>query len=584
MEDKPLIVQSNFKILLEINAPSSSKARDTISDFLELQKSPRLFHTYELNKVSLWNGFSKGITDKQIIAILTDFSKFPLSKNILQFISQAYNQYGMLTLHPYNATHQLLKSRDPDILPLLIKKIKSVPTEDLKSVENGIIIKLEQIGVVKHELTALGYPIRDLAGYFDGEPIDIQMEEKKGHFKLRKYQQDAIDSFFSDPFTFEKNNPSTSPKKDKSFFQAGLLVLPCGAGKTVVGLGIICRLKQSSLIVTPNTISLLQWKRELLDKTSIKEDEIGEYTGKTKEVKKITLATYQQLTYRKNKKEEYEHLKLFNQYDWGLIVYDEVHMLPADTFRFITGIQTRRRLGLTATMVREDHKEIQVYSLIGPKKYDLPWKQLENEDFLAKVSCYEIKIGMSDDMIHNYFDVESEAIRYRLAAENPAKITVLKKLLKIFKKKQVMVIGQYLNQLDQVAEELKMPLITGKTKYSVRQEIYQAFNAGELPSILVSKIANFAIDLPNAEVAIQISGTYGSRQEEAQRLGRIIRPKINGDNRAYFFSLITDYSRETLLAQNRKGFLIEQGYHYDLLKENHFEGTHMAELEKKIFS
>lgn len=583
----PLIVQSNFKILLETRSPIFSKVRDVVGDFLELVHSPDLFYTYSLNEISLWNGFSKGYTDKTIIDALKKFSKFHLPKSICKFIESHFLYYGMFRFVPADEKYYRLISDDPAILKKILHqlKISDALKWDVHEGKKTILFPHTYRGVLKSELVRLGFPVQDLIGYLEGKSIKIDLQ--KNGFSMRPYQEQAIESFFFDASkknakVKENSAGKNSKHSQKNIGQSGLVVLPCGAGKTVVGIGIITKLKKSTLIIVPNIISLKQWKNELLSKTNIDPERIGEYVGKTKKISDITIATYQQLTYRKNKNAEYLYLSLFNNQDWGLIIYDEVHMLPANVFRFITGIQSRRRLGLTATLVREDHKEREVYSLIGPKKFDLPWKLLEQNSFLAQVHCFEVNVKMGEELEYDYFNADSETMRFRMVAENPRKTKVLKKLLTVFQDYQIIVIGQYLNQLFKIARELNLPIITGKTPQDERKKMYEAFNDGLFPTLLVSKIANFAVDLPNAEVAIQLSGTYGSRQEEAQRLGRIIRPKTKSHNSAYFFSLVTGYSREELLAQNRKSFLTTQGYFYHNINDEDILSNDEKTLQKQL--
>ena len=576
----PLIVQSNFKILLETRSPIFDEVRDIVSDFLELIHSPDLFYTYSLNEVSLWNGFSKGYTDKTIIGLLKKYSKFHLPKSVSRFIQNHFLYYGMFRFIPADEKNYRLVSDDESMLEKIFNqlKISESLTWDSYEGKKSLLFDHTYRGVLKSELVRLGFPVQDLIGYLEGKSIKIDLQSE--NFSMRPYQRQAIESFFFD--ISQKNAEIKKNPSQKNIGQSGLIVLPCGAGKTIVGIGIITKLKKSTLIVVPNIISLTQWKNELLSKTTIDPNHIGEYVGKTKKIRDITIATYQQLTYRKNKNAEYTYLSLFNNHDWGLIIYDEVHMLPANVFRFITGIQGRRRLGLTATLVREDHKEREVYSLIGPKKFDLPWKLLEQNSFLAQVHCFEVNVKMGENLEYDYFNAESETMRFRMVDENPRKIKELKKLLNVFKGYQIIVIGQYLNQLFEIARRLHLPIITGKTHQEERKKMYENFNDGLFPILLVSKIANFAVDLPNAEVAIQLSGTYGSRQEEAQRLGRIIRPKTKSHNSAYFFSLVTGYSREELLAQNRKSFLTTQGYFYHNVNDSDILSSDEETLKEKL--
>ncbi len=404
---------------------------------------------------------------------------------------------------------------------------------------------------MKQELVKLGFPVEDLAGYSRGESLPIQLRSDAagtGAFALRDYQRSAVDSFY---------------REGSMQGGSGVLVLPCGAGKTVIGIAAMGKLSCATLILTTNSTSVKQWKREILDKTDLTEDMVGEYTGLQKEVRPVTIATYQILTYRKSKNESFVHMDLFNKRDWGLIVYDEVHLLPAPVFRVTADIQATRRLGLTATLIREDGREEDVFSLVGPKRYEMPWKTLESQGWIASVECVELRVPLPPAEMEAYRSA-AERERMRIASNNRAKLDVVDGLLRKHEGEQVIVIGQYLEQLHKLAERTGAPMISGEMPHDKREALYHSFRSGEIPVLIVSKVANFAVDLPDAAVAIQVSGSFGSRQEEAQRLGRILRPK-SGENKAYFYTIVSEDTKEQEFAMNRQLFLIEQGYNYRMV-------------------
>ncbi len=548
---RPLIIESNSRILLETQADGFLEAKEKISSFLELVKSLNVFHIYAVTRVSLWNGFTKGINYTTIKKILENYSKYPLPSKVLSFIKESFENFNLIKITTYDEKHDLIESKKPQELKEIIQNLESEIKDAIQIKHDKIILANKARGIFKSNMINLGYPVNDFTKFIDGDPLVLTL--KKDKLTLRQYQQEAKEAFLEES------------KYGKGAM--GLIILPCGAGKTIVGIAILAALKMTTLIITPNVVALRQWKKELLEKTTIKEDDIGEYSGIVKEIKKITLTTYQILTYRKNRESDFHHLFLFQKKNWGLIIYDEIHMLPAKVFRYVASVQSKRRLGLTATLVREDGNEKQVFSLVGPKKYDVFWKDLEKINFLAKVSCFEVKVDMGEEILNEYYNTSSEKEKYKLASINPQKTRLVEKIINKFKSHQIIIIGHYLDQLEIIAEKFQAPLLTGKTNYLTRQKIYSQFNQGKINLIVVSKIANFAIDLPNAEVAIQVSGTFGSRQEEAQRLGRIIRPKNKGSNEAYFISLVTRYTREEILSQNRKGFLTTQGYTYQVKYE-----------------
>ena len=553
----PIIVQSDKSILLEVDNVLYVEARDVLSRFAELEKSPEHIHTYRISPLSLWNAAASGASAEYIIGSLTRLGKYDLPENVRLDILDYISRYGRLKLER-EGEQLLLRSDSKSLIAEVTqhKKIKEYIVGQLDS--RTLIVDSARRGFLKQALVAFGYPAEDLAGYEAGTPLTLQLLEttKSGSpFHLRHYQENSVEAFYAG---------------GSARGGSGVIVLPCGAGKTIVGIGAIARLQCATLILTPSTVAARQWIDELLDKTTLTRDQVGEYTGLVKETRPVTLTTYQIMTYRSAKNEDFPHFALFDRKEWGLIIYDEVHLLPAPVFRITAALQARRRLGLTATLVREDNRETDVFSLIGPKKYDVPWKELEKQGWIATAECHEIRIQMSEEdrMI---YALSEEREKYRTAAENPAKIPTILKLLEKHRGDQVLIIGQYLDQLAIVTEILRAPLITGKTPVAEREKLFESFRIGETPVLIVSKVANFAIDLPDANVAIQISGTFGSRQEEAQRLGRILRPKKN-NQLAHFYSLVTRDTKDQLFAAKRQLFLTEQGYRYTILYAEELEG------------
>lgn len=545
--ENPLIVQGDKTVLLEVNNPCYEEVRDEIAQFAELEKSPEYMHTYRISPLSLWNAAASGMSSEQVVAVLQRYSKFELPQNVLQEIEDQVSRYGKLKLVQEDG-RLLLTSQDRYLLQEIINMKQVQPYLLEQQDPHRLKVDPAMRGNLKHTLIKLGFPVEDLAGYAPGAPFDFSLCRQTAAgdlLQLRDYQHQAVDAFYA---------------RGSERGGSGVIVMPCGAGKTITGMGIMDQTRCETLILTTNITALRQWKEELLDKTTIPADSIGEYSGERKEIRPITLTTYQILTYRSNKEEVFPHLALFNEKDWGLIIYDEVHLLPAPIFRVTAELQAKRRLGLTATLIREDGLEDDVFSLIGPKKYDVPWKVLEKEGWIASASCFEIRIPMPESLKMDYAVSDSRK-KFRIASENEEKFQVISQLMEKHREDNVLIIGQYVEQLNQIAEKLEMPLITGKTPNQERIRLYEQFKQGEIKTLVVSKVANFALDLPDAGVAIQVSGTFGSRQEEAQRLGRILRPKA-GDNMAYFYTLVTAESREQDFAANRQLFLTEQGYRY----------------------
>lgn len=549
----PLIVQGDRSILVEVDNPKYAEARDALAPFAELEKSPEHIHTYRLSNLSLWNAAAAGLSAQDMVGVLQKYSKFPLPNNLAADITETVGRFGRVQLLKHEDMLRLVCPDKPLLKELARQpKVKMYLGEALG--EDSYLIDPAFRGVLKQALIAVGYPAEDLAGYTEGAPLAVGLRTvcRSGlPFKVRDYQRDAADIFHAG-----------GDVRGGS----GVIVLPCGAGKTVVGIAAMAQVQRNTLVLTTSITAVKQWIREILDKSDLTEADVKEYSGDTKEIGPVTVATYQILTHRSDKKEEFPHFKLFDQRDWGLIIYDEVHLLPAPVFRVTAQIQARRRLGLTATLIREDGREEDVFTLIGPKKYDVPWRELEQKGWIAEANCTEVRVALPEALRMDYAVAEWRN-KYRLASENPAKDDVVARLMEKYEDKHVIIIGQYLKQLRQLRKRFEIPLITGQTPNQEREEIYGKFRRGEIKQIILSKVGNFAIDLPDANVLIQVSGTFGSRQEEAQRLGRILRPKANGET-AHFYTLVTRDTRELDFAHHRQMFLTEQGYSYDIADES----------------
>jgi DNA excision repair protein ERCC-3 len=551
----PLIVQSDRTILVEVDNPRYAEARDALAPFAELEKSPEHIHTYRLTPLSLWNAAAAGLTADGMVEVLRRFTKFPLPGNLAADLAELVSRYGRVKLER-DGEHLRLVCSDAALLEELARQPKLRQYLGERTGPDRFRVEPAHRGVVKQALIAIGYPAEDLAGYTDGTPLPIALRSPARNgmpFRVRDYQRDSADVFYAG-----------GDVRGGS----GVVVLPCGAGKTIVGIAAMAMVQRSTLVLTTSVTAVKQWRREILDKTDLREDQVAEYTGETKEIADVTVATYQIITYRPDKSEEFPHFKLFDERDWGLIIYDEVHLLPAPVFRVTAQIQARRRLGLTATLVREDGREGDVFSLIGPKKYDVPWRELETRGWIASATCTEVRVALPDELRMEYAVAEWRN-KYRLASENPVKDEVVGVLLERYRDARVLVIGQYLKQLRQISKRFGLPMITGATGHVEREDLYNKFRRGEVRHLVLSKVGNFAIDLPDANVLIQVSGTFGSRQEEAQRLGRILRPKTGGEE-AHFYSLVTRDTRELDFAHHRQMFLTEQGYSYAIADEGEF--------------
>jgi DNA excision repair protein ERCC-3 len=540
MAGGPLIVQSDRTILLEVDHPQSYEARAALAPFAELEKAPEHVHTYRITPLALWNARAAGHDAEQAVDTLLKYSRYDLPQALLIDIVDTMGRYGRLILENDPIYGLVLRSTDPAVLAE-VRRGKVGPL--LGDLIGPDLVRIQPAvrGRLKQALIKIGWPADDRAGYVDGSAFEMGWTEEDSDFHVRDYQQQAADSFWAGG--------------------SGVVVLPCGAGKTVVGMAAMIKAQATTLILVTNTVSARQWRDEIIARTSIRAEDIGEYSGERKEIRPITIATYQVMISRK--KGEFLHLDVFDVQDWGLIIYDEVHLLPAPVFRATADLQSRRRLGLTATLIREDGQETEVFTLIGPKRFDIPWKDLESQGWIAPADCVEVRVTLTDAERMSYALSEPDE-SYRIGATARSKIAVVKKLIADHPNDLVLVIGQFIEQLEQLAHHLDAPIITGKTSTKERQKLYDQFRHGEIPILVVSKVANFSIDLPDASVAIQVSGTFGSRQEEAQRLGRILRPKSDG-RPARFFSVVSRDTNDQSFAANRQRFLAEQGYAYTIV-------------------
>ena len=547
MADGALIVQSDRSILLEVGHPRAAAARAAIAPFAELEKSPEHVHTYRLTPLALWNARAAGMEPEQVRAALVEHSRYPVPPGLLADLVETMGRYGRLVLRadPADPGHLVLEAADAAVLEEVARSRQAGPLLVGRPAPGLALVPLGERGRLKQALLSLGWPADDRAGYVEGAPLEIALRSTHRvtgqAFALRRYQREAAATFA----------PAGS----------GVIVLPCGAGKTLVGLAAMATIGARTLILVTSTLAARQWRDELLARTTLDPGQVGEYSGTRKEIAPVTVATYQVLATRR--KSAYPHLALLGREDWGLVVYDEVHLLPAPVFRMTAEIQARRRLGLTATLVREDGREADVFSLIGPKRYDVPWRDLEAQGWVAAADCVEVRVDLTEPERMDYAMAEPDE-RYRRAATARSKLAVVRRLAERHHDDRVLVIGQYLDQLETLGEWLGAPVITGQTPVRDREELFAAFRGGALRRVVVSKVANFSLDLPEANVAIQVSGTFGSRQEEAQRLGRILRPKADG-GRARFYTVVSRDTNDVEFAQRRQRFLAEQGYAYQLV-------------------
>jgi DNA excision repair protein ERCC-3 len=535
----PLIVQSDKTVLLEVDHEQADDARIAIAPFAELERAPEHVHTYRVTPLALWNARAAGHDAEQVVDALTSYSRFPVPQPLLIDVVDTMGRFGRLQITNSPVHGLVMTTTDRAVLAEVMRNKKINPMLGARIDDDTVVIHPSERGRLKQALLKVGWPAEDLAGYVDGEAHPMALDESD--WSLREYQRQAAEAFWAGG--------------------SGVVVLPCGAGKTLVGAAAMAKAEATTLILVTNTVAGRQWKRELVARTSLTEDEIGEYSGEKKEIRPVTIATYQVIT--RKTKGEYRHLELFDSRDWGLIVYDEVHLLPAPVFRMTSDLQSRRRLGLTATLVREDGREGDVFSLIGPKRYDVPWRDIEAQGWIAPAECVEVRVTLTEAERLAYATAEAEE-RYRLAATAHTKTAVIKSIVDKYAGEQTLVIGAYLDQLEELGAELDAPIIQGSTRNKEREALFDAFRKGEISTLVVSKVANFSIDLPEASVAIQISGTFGSRQEEAQRLGRLLRPKGDG-RQAHFYSVVSRDTVDTEYAAHRQRFLAEQGYAYTII-------------------
>ncbi|MEV0189257.1 DNA repair helicase XPB [Kitasatospora purpeofusca] len=539
MNDGPLIVQSDKTLLLEIDHPKAAECRRAIAPFAELERAPEHVHTYRVTPLGLWNARAAGHDAEQVVDALVTYSRYPVPHALLVDVADTMARYGRLRLTKHPTHGLVLSTTDRPVLEEVLRSKKIVPLVGERVDPDTVVVHPSERGQIKQVLLKLGWPAEDFAGYVDGEAHPIELAEDG--WSLRPYQAQAVEGFWHGG--------------------SGVVVLPCGAGKTLVGAAAMAHAKSTTLILVTNTVSARQWKHELVKRTSLTEDEIGEYSGTRKEIRPVTIATYQVMTTKR--KGVYAHLELFDARNWGLVVYDEVHLLPAPVFKFTADLQARRRLGLTATLVREDGREGDVFSLIGPKRFDAPWKEIEAQGYIAPADCCEVRVTLTDSERLAYATAEPEE-RYRFCATTATKRRVVEALVKKHEKDQTLIIGQYIDQLDELGEVLDAPVIKGETSNAQREKLFEAFRNKEIGVLVVSKVANFSIDLPEATVAIQVSGTFGSRQEEAQRLGRVLRPKADGHS-AHFYSVVARDTVDQDFAAHRQRFLAEQGYAYRII-------------------
>ncbi|HYH29377.1 MAG TPA: DNA repair helicase XPB [Pseudonocardia sp.] len=552
MTDGPLIVQSDKTLLLEVDHPDAPAARGAIAPFAELERAPEHVHTYRVTPLALWNARAAGHDAEQVVDALVRYSRYAVPQPLLVDVVDTMGRYGRLQLTNSPVHGLVMVALDRAVLEEVLRQKKIAPLLGARIDDDTVIVHPSERGHLKQALLKIGWPAEDLAGYVDGEAHPIALAEDG--WSLRGYQREAVEGFWAGG--------------------SGVVVLPCGAGKTLVGAAAMAQAQATTLILVTNTVAGRQWKRELVARTSLTEDEIGEYSGERKEIRPVTIATYQVIT--RKSKGEYKHLELFDSRDWGLVIYDEVHLLPAPVFRMTADLQSRRRLGLTATLVREDGREGDVFSLIGPKRYDAPWRDIEQQGWIAPAECTEVRVTLTDAERMGYAVAEPEE-RYRVASTAHTKLAVVKGVLQRHPGESALVIGAYLEQLEELGEALDAPVIQGSTKNREREALFDRFRRGELPVLVVSKVANFSIDLPEASVAVQVSGTFGSRQEEAQRLGRLLRPKSDG-RQAHFYSVVSRDTLDTDYAAHRQRFLAEQGYAYRIVDADDLLGPAVPDV------
>ena len=552
MSDGPLIVQSDKTLLLEVDHPLADETRTAIAPFAELERAPEHVHTYRVTPLALWNARAAGHDAEQVVDALVRYSRYAVPQPLLVDVVDTMGRFGRLQLVNSPVHGLVMTTTDRAVLEEVLRNKKIAPMLGARLDDDSVVVHPSERGRLKQALLKVGWPAEDQAGYVDGEAHPIALAEQG--WQLRDYQRQAAQAFWAGG--------------------SGVVVLPCGAGKTLVGAAAMAEAAATTLILVTNTVAGRQWKRELIARTSLTEEEIGEYSGERKEIRPVTIATYQVIT--RKTKGEYRHLELFDSRDWGLVIYDEVHLLPAPVFRMTADLQSRRRLGLTATLVREDGREGDVFSLIGPKRFDVPWKDIEAQGWIAPAECTEVRVTMTDSERLTYATAEPEE-RYKICSTANTKLAVVRAILDRHPDEPTLVIGAYLDQLDELGAALDAPVVQGSTRNKEREDLFDRFRAGELRTLVVSKVANFSIDLPEASVAVQVSGTFGSRQEEAQRLGRLLRPKGDG-RQAHFYSVVSRDTLDADYAAHRQRFLAEQGYAYRIVDADDLLGPRLPEI------
>ncbi len=559
-ENKVITIQSDKTILLDTHHPQFEEVRKKLVNFSELVKTPEHIHFYRITPISLWNSAANGVPLDDILNTLDIYKKYDIPRNVFEYVKRHYTIYGKILFESVDNEKMMIRIEEDKIFERVKSLIEKYIIEE--KADRVLIVEKKWRGSIKTELIKHLMPVKDVAGFDSGNKMEFDLRKQsleEKDFAMRYYQSEAVYSF--------------SKWKEGS----GIIVLPCGAGKTIVGIGIMRDISEYTLIITTSVEAIRQWKREILDKTSLSEDDVGEFTAQVKDIKPVTITTYNMLIHKSNKSEEMRNINIFTDKNWGLIIYDEVHILPAPIFRMTTIIQSKRRLGLTATLVREDNLESEVFTLIGPKIYEYPWKALEKEGWIAQAICYEIKVPLSEKDYNEYIN-SNQRYKFRIASENLRKDIIVKKLMEKYKDNHILIIGHYISQLEQLSRMLKIPLITGETPNQDREKMYRDFRKGNIPALAISRVGNFSIDLPVADVAIQVSGIFGSRQEEAQRLGRILRPQVG---KSYFYTLVSKDTLEEEFAKKRQMFLLEQGYQYNII--NTSERDHLTELKEMAF-
>jgi DNA excision repair protein ERCC-3 len=553
------IVQGDRSVLVEVDHPGYERARDVLVRCAEIEKSPEHVHTYRLSDLALWNAAAAGVTAEEILAGLRSVSRFALPGHVEHEIRERVGRHGTVVLAdvPEDPTRLRLSVTEALLFERLQRDKTTAPFLDLfLGNDRSFLLRREYRGVVKQAIMKLGWPVLDTAGLTPGAPLSI--EERRDVFTPYPYQVRAVQAFVDSG-------------------GHGVVVLPCGAGKTVIGLMAAARLGVRTLVITSSREACAQWRRELVSKSTLTKDQVALYDVTSKSVAPVTITTYSMLGRKGGSgPTSHTHFDRLAEEPWGLLIYDEVHLLPAPVFRLAAELQSRRRLGLTATLIREDGRAPDVFALIGPKRYDVPWRELEASGHVAAATCFETRLPLPNEL-HTAYATASAREQPRIAGENPLKLRLLGRIAERHSGDRVLVMGSYLDPLAAAGRLLDAPVITGETPHRDREKHYEAFRRGAIRRLVLSRVGNFAIDLPDANVLVQLSGTMGSRQEEAQRLGRVLRPKPGG---ASFYTLVTRDTIEQEHALHRQLFLTEQGYRYyiDEVEEADFENGHASSL------